>query len=471
MKTVNFGKVTIGLLAFACIAFLSCGDDDNSSSEESQEGASVNGGGTTVKDGMSPSDQKAYLDQVGKEFLNMLPASDFQALVDLGQHINKTYIDGKTDSWSEVEKWAKDAYDAATKATGQTTSETQYYSVTKIYTHYNALLLASNFKGRFAYSNGKWYCADKNSDLQFDFTDQNGRPCVLKLTTSGNVVPVHASDLKDYQRYSYDPGTGNYNDYYNLTHLTIGVPENIVVTLTQNGAEVVKTTVKTNLSGITNEEFDISKSSLTFSALVVLNNGYNFNVSQVSYTGNNQAAVSFIVSKGSQNLITIAMSSSVSGLPSWNMSAVEELRSDELEKADAKSGYVSFDLIGKVQVKGEFTNARKVYEYIEKAGDNDDSEATYKSYINQVNALIDMSVYYDGNTSKQATVKLEPFQEQKYYGKSYWVVEPVIMFYDGSSYSTFSAFFNETDFKSLIDSFKSVADQYANLINERIDWD
>ncbi len=43
-------------------------------------------------------------------------------------------------------------------------------------------------------------------------------------------------------------------------------------------------------------------------------------------------------------------------------------------------------------------------------------------------------------------------------------------FFDGSSYSTFEAFFNEEDFKKVIDTFKALADNYANLIDEKIEW-
>ncbi len=487
----NFGKVTIGMLAFMIVSFISCGGDDDSTPAAQSDSGEVNESVTSQDEGvtekMSPVQQKAYLDKIGKEFMGMVPSGDFQAMADLARHIDKTYIDGKSRSWENVEKWAKDCFDAASQATGVIDTDekenryegyeyTYVYIYKKIYTNYNALLIASNFTGHFTYTNGKWMRSDAN-DLQFLFTDQNGQLCELKLATSGNVVPVHATEITDRTGYDYENKTvgnisyGYSNSYYDRTELTIGVPENIVVTLTQNGSDVIKTTIKTNLSGINNEEFDISKSSLTFNALIELNNGYKLDLSQVAYSGNNQASVSFAMTKNGQNLITIGMSSSVSGLPSWTLSQIDELRSGDLENADALKGYVSFDLIGKAQIKGEFTNARKFYDYINSAKDNQYNEAQYKSYINQANSLVDLSLYYGGTSNKQASIKLEPFQEQKYYGRSYWVTEPIIQFYDGSSYSTFSAFFNETDFKGLIDTFKSVADQYAKLINEKISWD
>ena len=64
---------------------------------------------------------------------------------------------------------------------------------------------------------------------------------------------------------------------------------------------------------------------------------------------------------------------------------------------------------------------------------------------------------------------LEPFAETDW-SYTYWEAEPVIKFYDGSSYSSFEAFFNDRDFKNVIDTFKSLANRYADMVNERIEW-
>ena len=67
-------------------------------------------------------------------------------------------------------------------------------------------------------------------------------------------------------------------------------------------------------------------------------------------------------------------------------------------------------------------------------------------------------------------MRLEPFIDEEWGGYTYWRVEPVICFFDGSSYSTFEAFFNNKDFKTTIDQFKKLANRYASLIDEHIDW-
>ena len=76
---------------------------------------------------------------------------------------------------------------------------------------------------------------------------------------------------------------------------------------------------------------------------------------------------------------------------------------------------------------------------------------------------MDINLFYDNSNVKQATTKIEAFAESDYYG-TYWKAEPTLNFYDGSSYSTFSAFFNESDFKAVIDDFNKLIEKYKDLV-------
>ena len=102
--------------------------------------------------------------------------------------------------------------------------------------------------------------------------------------------------------------------------------------------------------------------------------------------------------------------------------------------------------------------------------DNRKDESTFKSYISQANALADVNLFYDGKDMKQATIKLEPFAEETWNGQIIWKAEPIICFYDGSSYSTCTAFFNQDDFKQTIKTFKIVANNYGSLVDKNIKW-
>lgn len=304
------------------------GKDDDNQDDDNQGGEPTTPPSGTA---MSPLEQKELLDQVAIEFMQKFPSSNFSEYQNLGNYISRTYTEDY--DWENVEDWASEAFDAACQSIGTTHTETEkFYNSTYnyIYTDYSALLMASNFTGHFTAKNGEWQYT-KADDLQFIFNDQLGRQCVLKLTTSGDVKKVHAGKLEDWvdYDYSYDNNNHTYTDYIDLYDCTIGVPSKLVVSLTQGGSEIVKTSVNIDLSSISGEEFDICKSSISLSTVTELSNGYKVNVSKVAYTGNSKASVSAVISKNGEALVTTGVSGDVSGLPSVNISAFVDEDFDE----------------------------------------------------------------------------------------------------------------------------------------------
>lgn len=477
MRKTKFSIICLSALLAGNMTFTSCGDDDDKS---------TNGGNGEIdkpiepvkpddKTVMTSQEQKQYLETVAKEFMNTIPSKDFKEMSDLGKYISDVYA--QQYEWDAVETWGEDIMNELLQATDTKDTETDDWGYTYIYTNYKALIQASNFTGHFTARNGKWNLTQAN-DLQFIFADENGKECVLKLKTSGNVKKVHMFNIDDWTDYDsyYDEEANRYysTEYYDRTAYTLGVPENIEVTLSRGGSNMVKTAVKIDLNGISNEEFDLSKGNLSLSCTTEFDNGYKLDVSKVTYTGNKDVSVTTKLSKGDKSLVSIAVASDLSGIPSCNISAFtesdedydedEEDEEDEYKDANAKNAFVKIDIIGKLQMQGKITDVKKFSNYLDNADENDENEARFKSYINQANGMMDMGIFYDGKSVKQADVQFEPFMEgNSYY--SYWYCEPVLKFQDGSSYSTFEAFFNETDFKSVIDLFFDLTDQYADLLD------
>lgn len=460
MKKSFFSISVLALSAMlsGTVMFSSCGsDNDDNDGDGNGTEKPIDPEKPDDKTAMSPQEQKEYLETVAKEFMNTVPSNEFKNLADLGKHISDVYMDQY--EWDTVEDWADDIFDELRIATGTTDKEKDDWGYNCVYTNYKALIMASNFTGHFTARDGKWTLTKAN-DLQFIFNDKNGSQCVLKLETSGNVKKVHMFDIDDWTDWDYD----SYTDYYDRTAYTVGLPENIVVTLTRGGSNVVKTAVKIDLSGITSEEFDLSKNSLSLSCNTELENGYKIEMSKVAYAANNNASATAVLSKNGKSLATVAIASDITGIPSYNAGAFGNFDEDDFDKANAKNAFAKIDILGKVQIQGKISDVRKFFDYIDFAEDNDESESLFKSYINQANALIDFGLFYDGKNTKQADIKLEPFMDDYGYYKD-WYNEPVIKFFDGSSYSTFEAFFNDTDFKSVIDTFEDLADEYADLFN------
>ena len=459
----------IGSVFSLSSALVSCGGDDDSVDSPIVNPDPIVPEEPSKNEAMTPLEQKEYLDVIARGFMDKTPASDFNEISKLCNHISNTYTDSY--DWDEVGDWGSEIFESLKESLGTTDKEQEKDSwgeFNYIYTNYKALVMASNFKGQFKAIGNKWELS-KADDLQFIFSDQHGKECVLKLVTSGNVKKVFIGNIDEWVDYNSDYKNDYYisNDYYDRTQLTVGVPENIVVTLTQGGSQVVKVTVKLNIGDLSNDKFDLSKNQLTASTLVELNNGYKFNVSQVAYNGNNKTSVSFDMSKNGESLASVAFSSDISGIPSCNIDAMVSGNIDEedFNNSNMKNVYVKLDIMGKLQIQGTLSDVRKFTDYINEADDNDDDEKTFKSYVNQANSLANFNLFYDGKSTKQATVTLEAFEEESWNGMKYWYMEPMLNFYDGSSYSTFDAFFNDKDFKSVIDAFEKLADNYASLIN------
>ena len=459
----------IGSVFSLSSALVSCGGDDDSVDSPIVNPDPIKPEEPSKNEAMTPLEQKEYLDLIARGFMDKTPASDFNEISKLYNHISNTYTDNY--DWDEVGDWGSEIFESLKESLGTTDKEQEKDSwgeYNYIYTNYKALVMASNFKGQFKAIGNKWELS-KADDLQFIFSDQHGKECVLKLVTSGNVKKVFIGNIDEWVDYKSNSTDDYYisNDYYDRTQLTVGVPENIVVTLTQGGSQVVKVTVKLNIGDLSNDKFDLSKNQLTASTLVELNNGYKFNVSQVAYNGNNKTSVSFDMSKNGESLASVAFSSDISGIPSCNIDAMVSGNIDEedFNNSNMKNVYVKLDIMGKLQIQGTLSDVRKFTDYINEADDNDDDEKTFKSYVNQANSLANFNLFYDGKSTKQATVTLEAFEEESWNGMKYWYMEPMLNFYDGSSYSTFDAFFNDKDFKSVIDAFEKLADNYASLIN------
>ena len=432
---------------------------------------------------MTTTKQKEYLESVAMEFMDMMPSAEFKELGQLGRYISDTYVEDY--DWSGVDKWASDTFESLREALGTTTRDTVQYvwsdgvnedkiTYHSIYTNYKAVLLASNFTSQFTAENGQW-TQSKADDLRFIFKDQAGQECILKLETSGEVKKAHLYNYEDWKDYdSADTDTGYVsNDYYDLTQCIIGVPEKVVVTLTQGGRQTIKFTLDIDLGTLTDENIDISKNNLTLSTLTEFQNGFKINVAQAAYEANKKASVQFAMSNNHGTLVTLSAASDLTDIPSCNVEAFSSPLYDskdyEFDKANAKNAFVKIDILGKVQIQGLMPDVRQYYDYLDMADQDDTNEENYKTYIDKANGLVDVNLFYNGGSVKQAAVKLEPFLQDDW-GYTYWSSEPVLHFFDGSSYSAFDAFFNETEFKKVIDTFKKLSNRYAELVDEQINW-
>lgn len=460
------------ILLASTLTLTSCGDDE----EENKPGTEfpdepVKPNEPGEQEALTPYVQKQRMEEIAKEAMNMAPASDFKAYSELANFVNDVY--GNDYDWSNVDDWAKQCWNDVKKATGNKKTETgvDYWGWStcyNIYTEYKSLLLASNFTGHFNAGRKKWTKDNgRFNDLQFTFSGQNGEECVLKLETSGKVTKVNVGSWDEWKDYE-DRENASFN-YYDRINCTIGVPENIVLTLTQGGKQLVKTTVNVALSNLDGMTFDIAKGNVSVTANVELDNGYTFSSSQVNYAGNSKLSVaSASVKKGGKVLVTVSMAGDVSGLPSCNVDAFskDNFSFDDYntDNTTMKNAFVKVDVLGKLQVQGVISDVRQYSDALDMAAKQDENETAFKSFVKKANSLADINLFYDNSSVKQATVMMDTFVDYEYNGKQEWGYEPVIVFYDGSSNSALGTFFSERNFKSVIRMYESLLDDYEQLL-------
>ena len=448
-----------------CATLVSCGDDDDDIANDSPIDNPITPDTPSEQEALSPSEQKKRLEATAIEFMNEVPASDFEDINDLIQYIGEEYEDY---DYSNVEDWANEVLDDLSNKVG-TSKDTTYYEWGEydinIYTDYTALVAISNFTGHFkANKSSESWTMSKANDLQFIFSDKNGKECVLKVTSSGNTKEVNVCYIKDWEDYDYDYNHKAYYEYYKRTDYSLIVPEHINVSLTRGGSPVVDAKVDIDLSGITGTDFNIAKNSLSATSTVTFDNGYVIKQSRGAYKANKSVAAQVSVTKNGKKMIETAISSDISGIPSCNLKAfIDDPEDIDTDDINGKNAYVKIDIMGKVQVQGTISDIRKYADYLDKADENDENESKFKSYINQANSLADINLFYDNGSTKQAFMQLESFEENDYYSR-YWYTEPIMKFYDGSSYSSFEVFFNESDFKKVIDTYEELLDEYEDMI-------
>lgn len=416
--------------------FTSCGDDDDEKIEEPNTPDNPDSPDTpdnpvNPNNPLTSLEQKQQLESTGISFLNHIKAADFQSITDLANYIASTYEDYSTD---ELDDWAENCLDAITTLLSDDNDGNYSENI------YKRIYAASNFTGHFVAKDGRW-THSKASDLQFTVNDSNGKDCILKLTTSGKTQRVYVGEDEDWEYWS----DGYYwREEVNIYEQYLEVPEKITLTATQNGKAIAKLVIDTDLTLMFAPDFDLESDKYDVTATLTVN-GYDWKVEQAQFDANSGASLKVKFVKDGD--VVFSATASAKG----DVSA-EELGNLQL----------NIDVLGEVQIKGTCSDAIKLANLLEKADDNEEDEKNFKSYLNQANELLDFGVYYQGTSTKQASVKMEPFEEDDW-GYRYWTAEPVIYFTDGTSYSTFEAFFDEDSFEDLLNTFEKWLNSFEKL--------
>ncbi len=412
MKKKHF---ILPVLAAAMMLFAACGSDDDPTNDDNGGG----GGGSTEVPAMSASQAKQSLQSTANDLLAKINVKEFEEFKQMLDAVDIEESDAVSD-------W----FDAAKEACKIEVSNADEVHLWK----------ASNFVGAFELQNGVWKQTRKGgSDLTFTFNDTQGKKCVMIVKASDEATKIHheSFDEEDWDSEGY---TMRYVNQFML-------PKTVSVTLTRDGK--TRAAVVVNADVKTAGEIDLGKDELEVTSVITVAD-FQVNVSKASYKAGKTAEAKAVVSKNGETLITVV----ADGKGSYS-SKDEDFTVGQMN--------ATVDILSKAKVVAAVSDVEMLNSNLEKADENDENETLFKQYVDNANKLINAKLYLNGSANSSAKLFLAPVPVEYSwaYGK-YWDCETWMEFSDGSKYSV-DSYFNEKDFKSVVDKIESIIDDFKDL--------
>ncbi len=399
----------------------------------------------------TPEQQKKALEQTALGLVDEVAAANFEEVADLAEYLAQEYSDENYD-YDAVEEWVDDCYEALARTFQNTEIEKKTYDwgYTWISTtdYYYVVYAASDFTGKFEAKNGSWKYSEAD-DLSFHVKDAQGKPCVLRLTTSGKTKKVFMGAYEGDYNSSYNDGVDSI--FCEMNNVYVQVPEVVTVTLQQDGENIAKAVLKTDLSSMNGDEFDLRKDKYNVTATVEFN-GYAVTLENFKYAPEKGTSVVANFKKGKKTLLSAKASA--------------DLDVSNEEFYGSENNKVEIDVMGSVQIKGNMSgDVVEAYEELEEAFETE-SEILFRKKVEKVNSLMSLNLYFYNSAKPSAKFELRPFVEDDY--EDEWYVQPVIVFEDETSYSL-EQYFNEEDFNKLIKAIKRLGEDYEDLFGDVVE--
>ena len=428
--------------------------------------------GGQASNALQPDEQKAKFSSVGEKFLEKCDPEDFSKFSDLAESFEKNFVDVDYD-WSALEDWAEKHVDGFTV----TDNPGQKIDGKLVIENFEELIFVlSNYKGLFTLGKDKLTVSDydgvkivfsmdgKNYEATVEY---NGKETTALLVTS----------------YIYEDNYSETAEIHKSTStISITVPEETVVRVTENGSDLMTITIKAAAS-LTQSGLVLTTDGLAIQTTVSMN-GYEYVIENMSYNGStSKVGVNQKFTKDGETLI------SLQGAGDLTLDIEKQVYEDEywrdeedaLVAKKANNFSASADIMGEIQIFGTCSDAISASESLDAMWDalydgSTPNLSTAERHLNNFNAKFDFGVYYDKGNNKQAKVEFELDKQTYDYG---WDVNgdgivngndvytdydlvPVIVFNDNSRYMV-EEFFAGNAFNSLIEAFESYCEKLSEI--------
>jgi hypothetical protein len=278
--------------------------------------------------------------------------------------------------------------------------------------------------------------------------DVDGEDWEFEVTPKGLKKVYLGEYIETYYDYYYDEA---YEDVYNVT---VEIPSSLALKVNRDGKFFADAEVRFDYS-ISKDGVDVEKDRVSVEVdlkiddlvMTLKNAACNASTGKVEY--------SIALKKGD----VFIFSQSVSVSADINIEGDD----DEIFIEDWEgSADVEINILGEIQIKGSCRDLNKLYFYLDETYY---SERECERAAGNVTALVDLAVYYDGTSVKQARIEFEPVADETFYGEEYYWIEPVIVFDDGTRYF-FYEYFDDRIFEDLVEDFEDFIYDYEDMVDE-----
>lgn len=473
-------------IAAVVLALASCdeikkGPDGSENGDPDTPGEVVKPGGDGKEDDkdpiavLTPDEQKVKLEEVAENLMDEYPATEFEEFFKLADSFAETYFDNVSDQY-----W--DPFFEYCEERGEDMfffEEKEEEKNGEIHRSWNmeAFLEFSDFHGLLTLGTTSATCEDYDgTKMVFSIGNDN---YVVELTASGKVATAVYTyeDIYGYEDYNgyWDEQNECWVDEYVMVHgkdryhFEVDVPEKINLSITKNGKDFASADFafeqRFSAEGV-NLTMDCFKVTATITiddhSVIIERTGYD------AATG--KASLSYILKKGAKVIAKAELSGDVkvdlvTENDEWSSGYGTYLYP---EFTIAKNFNVYLDVLGELQVKGNCTDVLSFAENVENFWDAENDTQAERA-VDNMNNYIDLGIYYDKSSTLQADIVMDYYVEKDdYYGNTWYELEPVIVFSDGSKYA-FYEYFDEDSFTGLESSFELWLELYETMLEHYFD--
>lgn len=441
-KDMNFLK---NAKYYFCVLLISCAIACNNDNDKADDDD-----GDYTESPLSPDENKSKLENIGKDFISKINASDHknitQSLYCLMDLMNDASFDVCLPWEGNNEEILVPVYPVELANVIQ---NNDINALMKMATRsFDEEYKISDFNGVYSCTDGVWKRsseAEGKWELQFTDAQHNNTKSVLSLTYS---------DLKEYSK---------------VNNTLVEVPGEMVLTLKVSGEEVLKLTNKLSLT-LSKD----NKDKATVNCTLALAGNYNWTVNASAEP--DKVSSSFLLTVNNEELINGSLETT--GTKLTDPDNIADNEENILNKGNFNITVMNVLLKGDADLKAIIEGEKYLddQEYWDDDFDENADKVNAIATMELYNTYMSIKGFYVAEKQKFANIKIGTYYTEetqyKYNGSDYttkivkdWDIEPVLVFTDDSEIS-FDTFFSKTGFSSLITSVETLVNKYREMVGK-----